>query len=154
MDGAICFYITFNIKTYMKKSLKISFGIIFIVVIIAIAIISIYSYSNRSEEYKFSFCDLDGDRDCDTTDSDLFQTMIGACRNDTNYYPTIDANADGCINQSDETILFRQTDMYTYCDSNDDCWCGAFTGAEFISGEKVPSSCNLEKNRCNLCLYE
>lgn len=47
-----------------------------------------------------------------------------------------------------------ETSENTFCNSNEDCWCRSFTGAEFIPGEKVPHRCNLETNRCWPCYYE
>ena len=47
-----------------------------------------------------------------------------------------------------------ETNESTSCNSNDDCWCRSFTGAEFIPGEKLPQICNLETKRCLPCYYE
>ena len=47
-----------------------------------------------------------------------------------------------------------ETSEDTSCKSDEECWCRSFTGAEFITGEKVPHRCNLETNRCLPCYYE
>lgn len=45
------------------------------------------------------------------------------------------------------------TDEHTYCQTDQECWCQSFTGAEFIPGKKVPNYCNLKTNRYQPCLY-
>ena len=40
------------------------------------------------------------------------------------------------------------------CESDSDCWCRSFTGAQFIPGERVPNRCSVETNRCDACFYE
>ena len=46
----------------------------------------------------------------------------------------------------------QQTSENTYCDSDDDCWCRIFNGAEFLPG-KAGWSCDTLKKRCNRCIY-
>ncbi len=45
-----------------------------------------------------------------------------------------------------------ETGSGTYCESDDDCWCREFDGAQFGNG-KVDSMCDLEANRCQRCYY-
>jgi len=39
-----------------------------------------------------------------------------------------------------------------YCDSDSQCYCQSFDGAEFYN-KRVPHTCNLEKFKCNQCYY-
>ena len=55
----------------------------------------------------------------------------------------------GCQSKSD----LPQTDGNTYCNSNKDCWCRVFNGAQFLPGKGL-SECNLETKRCYPCLYK
>lgn len=45
-----------------------------------------------------------------------------------------------------------QTSPGTPCESDEDCWCRIFDGAQFQPG-KSPGECDTEKNRCRQCLY-
>ncbi len=47
----------------------------------------------------------------------------------------------------------RATGPKDTCQSDRDCWCAAFDGAEFIPGVFVKSTCE-DKGTCAPCLYE
>ncbi len=44
------------------------------------------------------------------------------------------------------------TGPQTACASDADCWCASFTGAEFIVGERTPSTCcaQADLGRCRI----
>ncbi|MBI4150369.1 hypothetical protein HY488_03120 [Candidatus Woesearchaeota archaeon] len=45
-----------------------------------------------------------------------------------------------------------ETGSDTYCESDNDCWCRIFTGAQFIPGRN-PWYCDTTTNRCKGCTY-
>ncbi|MBS3113930.1 hypothetical protein J4448_02415 [Candidatus Woesearchaeota archaeon] len=98
--------------------------------------------------------DLDkcGSTNCEACDKEKCLEYPDSCKVTSARYacgPACDAAIIFCINSGP-----AETGMDTYCDSDNDCWCRAFTGAQFIPGERVPHICNLNTNRCEPCYYE
>lgn len=51
-------------------------------------------------------CDFNGDGNCDIFDFQIFQGVLGACEDDTNYHPTADVDGDRCVTLTDQEYLF------------------------------------------------
>ncbi len=93
-----------------------------------------------------------GPSNCSACDTDKCSGFPDSCKVVTSRYscgPSCDAVIALCTDSGP-----AETNEKTLCQSDDDCWCRSFTGAQFIPGEKVSSRCNVETNRCYPCYYE
>ncbi|HLD96772.1 MAG TPA: dockerin type I domain-containing protein [Candidatus Nanoarchaeia archaeon] len=108
-----------NIKT------KILIGVFIAAMItVILGVVLFYGVSNRStfgcgsnpfagceQEPPHDLCDLNRDGVCNATDYDLFQKVKGQCRTNftTIYSIYADVDADGCVTDYDEQLLFPTT---------------------------------------------
>jgi hypothetical protein len=57
-------------------------------------------------------------------------------------------------------ISIEETGPETVCETDEDCWCASFTGAEFVPGKTPSRCCDIEDpacpeaGRCAKCYYE
>ena len=93
-----------------------------------------------------------GPSNCEACETEKCAELSDSCKITSARYscgPACDASISFCTSSEP-----AETGEDTYCNSNEDCWCRSFTGAQFIPGEKVPHRCNIETNRCLPCYYE
>lgn len=93
-------------------------------------------------------CDLNGDGHCDIADIDFIETRLGSCRDQSSYHPDADVDADGCVTQQDQQLLFPDTDGDGVPDITDGCStdpvktipgvCGCGTPDTDSDGDGVP----------------
>jgi len=57
---------------------------------------------------KTPLCDFDKDGDCDNDDMLYFQSIIGQCKNEDRYDFQADIDGSGCIDSTDEYLLFHK----------------------------------------------
>ncbi len=112
----------------------------------------------------FEQCDLNTDGVCNATDYNLFQQVKSQCRaNFTSTYSIYaDADADGCVTDKDEQMLFPTTKLTDVskkikttndrsCTSNDECPGGyqCYNPPECGLGPNGPVPCPLKDDLCH-----
>lgn len=95
--------------------MKIKLSILFVIVLTTLLVLigGIFSKERQPdgpmEEDTSAPCDFDSDGDCDEADFQFFRGTLETCRGEVGYHPAPDANGDGCVTLSDQSLLFPVT---------------------------------------------